>query len=152
MARVRSVVSPSSDADSNEHCRGVAKGGGADIPLAPSLALPPVSKRTPSRCHARHLAHGSPPTLEPSDGGVPDEPNSTKETPMDSQRFDRLSSIFGEQHSRRAALRALAVATLGAGGLVALGREPTAAKKKRRKKGGSTPVPSPGGNPGGTPP
>lgn len=68
---------------------------------------------------------------------------------MDSERFDRISSIFAEKRSRRDALRAIAMATLGAGGLVVLGSDHTEAKKKRRKKGGSNLGSTPGGNTGG---
>ena len=68
---------------------------------------------------------------------------------MDSERFDRISSIFAEKKSRRDALRAFAMATLGAGGLVVLGSDHTEAKKKRRKKGGANLGSTPGGNTGG---
>jgi hypothetical protein len=68
---------------------------------------------------------------------------------MDIERFDRIASTFAEKSSRRDALRAIAMATLGAGGLVVLGSEHTAAKKKRKKKGGSNLGSNPGGNTGG---
>jgi hypothetical protein len=53
---------------------------------------------------------------------------------MDTERFDRLSSTFAGTRSRRSALRLLAAAALGAGGLTFLGNADTEAKKRRKKK------------------
>ena len=58
-----------------------------------------------------------------------------QETAMDSERFDRISSIFAEKQSRRDALRALAMATLGAGGLVVLGSDHTASEEEAEEEG-----------------
>ena len=54
---------------------------------------------------------------------------------MDTTRFDRITSTFAQSHSRRGALRLLAAATLGAGGLSVLATDEGQAKKRRKGKG-----------------
>lgn len=53
---------------------------------------------------------------------------------METARFDRIAATLGETGTRRGALRLLAGAVLGVGGLAALGREPAEARKKQQKK------------------
>ena len=65
---------------------------------------------------------------------------------MEIARFDRITSTFAKTSSRRSALRYLAAAAFGVGGLSVIGAESTDAKKKRGKKGGKG-----GGKNGGQP-
>jgi hypothetical protein len=53
---------------------------------------------------------------------------------MDIQHFDRIAGSFAESRTRRGALRALAAAAFGIGGLTLLNDDESAAKKKRNKK------------------
>ena len=55
---------------------------------------------------------------------------------MKTTRFDRITSSFAQSHDRRGALRLLATAALGAGGLTLLGHDAGQARKKGKKKGG----------------
>jgi hypothetical protein len=57
---------------------------------------------------------------------------------METSRFDTITSTVAQTGSRRGALRLLATAALGAGGLTLLGRTGTAAKKKSKGKGKGT--------------
>jgi hypothetical protein len=76
---------------------------------------------------------------------------------MDIERFDRIASTFAGTSSRRDALRGLAAAVLGAGGLMVLGSDDSVAKKKGKGKkggkggrggsGGSTATGTTGGSP-----
>jgi hypothetical protein len=63
---------------------------------------------------------------------------------METAGFDQFTSSFARTHTRRGALRLLASAALGAGGLTALGHDAGQAKKKRkRKKKKTTVTPAP---------
>lgn len=53
---------------------------------------------------------------------------------MDTERFDRLTSTFAETRTRRGALRILAAAVAGAGGLTFLSKSGASARTRRKKK------------------
>ena len=70
---------------------------------------------------------------------------------METTSFDRIASTFAETSSRRNVLRTLAAVALGAGGLMVLRNDDTAARKKKGKgkKGKGKKSRSGAGNTGG---
>jgi hypothetical protein len=70
----------------------------------------------------------------------------TKETSMETNQFDELTSSLATSGNRRGAVRALAAAAFGLGGLSLLRQEEADARRKHKKhkhNGGTVPPPSP---------
>ena len=100
--------------------------------------LPPLCPSTHLRC-VRHgiAALARPLGCKASDRGAPGPASSQtgrQETTMATTRFDQITSSLAQKQTRRGALRLLATAALGAGGLTALGHDAGQAKNKKKGK------------------